>query len=189
MSRQIGYVAYYATDVDHLAQQNALLAGCARVFTDELRRSDDSRSELAAALVSLQPGDVLVVADLSVLAKSLPHLARVINSVVERRGHLAVCRDTDGEPRVLSEDELNGILSTVAVHVSLSNARALDGARHTSESNGRPAVLDDAGKRKLRTMLREGASQAEVCRELGLSRTSAWRYSKSLELQNEMAIV
>ena len=190
MVRSIGYVAYYyANDVDQLASQNALLGGCDRVYTDELRRSDDSRSELAAALVSLQPGDQLVVSDLAILAKSLPHLGRVINSVGERRAHLAVCQGNTGEPRVLSEDAIDGILVTVAVHVSLSNARALDGARSTGEPNGRPRILDDAGKRKLRTMLREGASQAEVCRELGLSRTSAWRYSKQLEHQNELAVV
>lgn len=188
MGKRIGYAAFYATELSALADQNALLACCDRVFTDEIRRSDDQRSELAAALVALQPGDHLVVADLSVLAKSLPHLGRVITAVAERRAHLAVCRDA-GEPVVLSEDAINGLLAAVAVHVALSNARALDGARSTSSKNGRPAVMDAESKRKMRKYLAEGKSQSEIAKALGLSRTSCWRYSKQLEIQVEMGTV
>lgn len=188
MGRQIGYVAFYAGEIDSLSAQNLALSTCARVYTDELKRSDDQRPELGAALVALAPGDQLVINDLAVLAKSLPHLRRVIQSVSARGAQIAISGGS-GAPSVLSDGEVAGILATIGVHTSLSNARALDGARSTTEPNGRRRVLDDNGKARMRSMLAEGKSQAEICRVLGISRTSAFRYRRELEAQAELAVV
>lgn len=189
--RLIGYVAYYAHDLDALAEQNASLSTCDRVYTDELKRSDDERPELGAALAALTPGDLLVVTDLAVLAKSLPHLGRVIAAVTDRGARLAISGSSGipGEPVPMTPSEIQAIQRTIRVHMSLSQQRALDGARRAGVPNGRPPVLDDAGKRRMRSMLREGRSQAEICRALGISRTSAFRYRRELEAAAELAVV
>lgn len=129
----------------------------------------------------------MVVASLNVIAKSLPHLGRVLDAIRDRGAYLV---SNDLDPRTpLTSAQLSTIHATITVHRSLSNQRALDGARHTVAPNGRPPVLDDAGKRRLRQMLREGASQADICAELGISRTSAHRYRKQLEDAAELAVV
>lgn len=185
--RRIGYVAYYSGELDALSSQNLALASCDRVYTDELKRSDDPRSELPAAITALAPGDLLVITDLAVLAKSLPHLGRVVQSVTDRGARIAIS-DGNGVATVLSDSEVAAIKSVIAVHMSLSNQRSRDGAR-IAENNGRPPVLDDAGKRRLRQMTSEGKTPSEICKELGISRTSAFRYRRELETQAELAIV
>lgn len=59
-------------------------AGCQPIFADKLSGVRDDRPKLAEALVSLGPGDSLVVWRLDRLARSLQHLVQVVSDLQQR---------------------------------------------------------------------------------------------------------
>lgn len=81
----IGYAPVSTSDQDPSGQHDALRdAGCVRVYTDRASGAKTGRPELARALERLEPGDVLVVARLDRLGRSLPHLIEVVRDLNER---------------------------------------------------------------------------------------------------------
>jgi len=75
----IGYARVSTEDQATDAQVDALkAAGCAVIFREHMSGGKASRPELAKALARVQRGDVLVVARLDRLARSLSHLLSVI---------------------------------------------------------------------------------------------------------------
>ncbi len=75
----IGYAPVSTSDQDPSGQHDALRdAGCVRVYTDRASGAKTGRPELARALERLEPGDVLVVARLDRLGRSLPELIEVL---------------------------------------------------------------------------------------------------------------
>jgi DNA invertase Pin-like site-specific DNA recombinase len=81
----VGY-ARVSTDLQSTnAQIDALkAAGCQRVFQEALSGTRSDRPELAAALSYARPGDVLVVARLDRLARSLRQLLATVETLQER---------------------------------------------------------------------------------------------------------
>lgn len=84
--RRIGY-ARVSTGGQDLASQRAALvaAGCDEVVEETGSGADSARPALAALLTRLRPGDILVVARIDRLARSLAHLLAVIGRL-EARG-------------------------------------------------------------------------------------------------------
>jgi len=77
--RLIGYARVSTEDQATDAQVDALkAAGCAVIFREHMSGAKAARPELAKALARVQRGDVLVVARLDRLARSLSHLLSVI---------------------------------------------------------------------------------------------------------------
>jgi DNA invertase Pin-like site-specific DNA recombinase len=75
----IGYARVSTEDQATDAQVDALkAAGCAEIFREHMSGAKASRPELAKALSRMRLGDVLVVARLDRLARSLSHLLSVI---------------------------------------------------------------------------------------------------------------
>ena len=75
----IGYARVSTEDQATDAQVDALTAaGCAVIFREHMSGAKTSRPELLKALGKIQRGDVLVVARLDRLARSLSHLLSVI---------------------------------------------------------------------------------------------------------------
>ena len=77
--RLIGYARVSTDDQATDAQVDVLkAAGCAEIFREHMSGAKASRPELSRALARVQRGDVLVVARLDRLARSLSHLLTVI---------------------------------------------------------------------------------------------------------------
>lgn len=75
----IGYARVSTEDQATDAQVDVLkAAGCAEIFREHMSGAKASRPELTKALARVQRGDVLVVARLDRLARSLSHLLSVI---------------------------------------------------------------------------------------------------------------
>ena len=77
--RLVGYARVSTEDQATDAQPDVLTAaGCAVIFHEHMSGAKASRPELAKALAQVQRGDVLVVARLDRLARSLSHLLSVM---------------------------------------------------------------------------------------------------------------
>src|SRR5688500_15128677 len=81
----IGYARVSTWDQTPELQLDALReAGCVRVFTDHASGTRTDRTELAAALDYLRPGDTLVCWRLDRLGRSLKHLIEIVSALKAR---------------------------------------------------------------------------------------------------------
>ena len=81
----VGY-ARVSTDHQSLDQQHDALTatGCERIFTDKLSGVREDRPGLAALLDYTRAGDIVVVAALDRLGRSLSGVIRTVESLTER---------------------------------------------------------------------------------------------------------
>ena len=85
-ARLIGYARVSTAGQTTDPQITALReAGCTQVFQDTASGAARARPELARAMAALAPGDVLVIARLDRLARSLSHLLEIVEGL-EARG-------------------------------------------------------------------------------------------------------
>ncbi len=93
--RLIGY-ARVSTDKQDLTGQLTSLrqAGCIQIFEERLSGATRARPELTRALAAVGRGDVLVVARLDRLARSLSHLLAVIEELTGRGAGFRSLADT-----------------------------------------------------------------------------------------------
>jgi DNA invertase Pin-like site-specific DNA recombinase len=85
MAALVGYARVSTTAQDAALQRDALdLAGCAKIFEDQISGATAERPGLDAALAYLREGDALVVWKLDRLGRSLPHLIETVNRLGKR---------------------------------------------------------------------------------------------------------
>src|SRR5208283_5260107 len=90
----VGYARVSTEDQATDAQADALTAaGCAVIFREHVSGAKASRPELAKALARVRRGDVLVVARLDRLARSLSHLLSVIAELDAKGAHFKSLAD------------------------------------------------------------------------------------------------
>ncbi len=90
----IGYARVSTEDQVTDAQTDVLkAAGRAAIFREHMSGAKASRPELAEALAKVQRGDVLVVARLDRLARSLSHLLSVIAELDAKGAHFKSLAD------------------------------------------------------------------------------------------------
>ncbi len=90
----IGYARVSTEDQATFSQIDELkAAGCAVIFEEKASGGSRTRPELARALARVGRGDVLVVARIDRLARSLSHLLEVIEGLEAVGGHFKSLRD------------------------------------------------------------------------------------------------
>lgn len=90
----IGYARVSTEDQTTLGQLDELrAAGCAVIFQETASGGSRARPELARAIARVQCGDILVVARIDRLARSLSHLLDVIERLEEAGAHFKSLRD------------------------------------------------------------------------------------------------
>jgi DNA invertase Pin-like site-specific DNA recombinase len=180
----IGYARVSTLEQSLDLQKDALKrAGCERVFEDRESGARAERPGLARALEALRPGDTLVVWKLDRLGRSLKHLVETVQSLGERgvgfqRLQESLDTTTSGGKLVfhvfaaLAEFERDLIRERTQAGLAASRARGRRG--------GRPKGRDER-KRQAAIALSQDRSRSvtEICRMLGISRTSFYRYTSS----------
>ena len=90
----IGYVRVSTEDQATFSQFDELkAAGCGVIFEEKASGASRSRPELAKAVARMQRGDILVVARIDRLARSLSHLLGVIEGLETVGAHFKSLRD------------------------------------------------------------------------------------------------
>jgi DNA invertase Pin-like site-specific DNA recombinase len=188
----IGYARVSTGEQTLALQLDALAAaGCGRVFEETASGATAERPVLKEALAYARPGDTLVVWRLDRLGRSLKHL---IEAVTELQGRGVGFRSlteridttTSGGKLVfhvfgaLAEFERD--LVRERTHAGLAAARA------RGRTGGRPKKLADPKTLALAQRLYDegGTDVATICRTLGVSRATLYRYLKRETLKGDV---
>jgi DNA invertase Pin-like site-specific DNA recombinase len=164
------------------ADQERLLedAGCALVWAEDATGGEDGRPRLRACLASLRPGDVLVVAGLEQLGRTQRALTGVIGEVRQSGAGLRSLReDLDttapgGEAIFRVFDGLAGLGRSA---ISAGTSAGLAAARAQGKRLGRPPALTPKQLREVRELLlRPESTVSGVARQLGVSRSTLYKY-------------
>ena len=184
----IGYARVSTHEQTLALQQDALeKAGCEKIFTDRVSGSKAERKGLTEALSHLRAGDTLVVWRLDRLGRSLRHLIDTITALNERGiGFKSLTENIDtttsGGKLVF---HIFGALAEFEREIIRERTQAgLASARSRGKVGGRPKALTPKEVQILRNMASDNSlTVSDICKTLGIGRTTFYRYVKARERQ------
>lgn len=177
------------------ARQLAAVGECDLIFTEKQSgKNIGDRPQLAALIRHVRPGDVVVVASMDRLARSVIDLNTIVQQIT---GDPA--EHTEAEPRKgasieflkerltfapgdvdpMAAFQLNMMGAFAQFERELIRQRQLEGiaaAKKRGVYKGRPRSLDSATIKKIRTAALEGQPKAQIARDHGISRATLYRY-------------
>ena len=179
----IGYARISTQEQNLDLQTDSLtIAGCKRIFHDTISGARLERPGLEEALAYLREGDTLVVWKLDRLGRSLKHLIAIITQLSDEKKEFKSLQenlDTATPTGKLIFHVLGALAEFERSLIRERTKAGLAAARARGRVGGRPRVMD---KRKLamaKSMLHdESASVREICRTLGVSKATLYRYLK-----------
>ena len=180
---KIGYARVSSDDQNLDLQRDALnKAGCERVYEEKESGARADRPQLQRLMEALRSGDTLVVWRLDRLGRSLKHLVETVEAL-ESQGvgfqstTEAIDTTTSGGKLVF---HIFAALAEFERTLVRERTRAgLTAARARGRQGGRPKVLSE-DRRRMAQALRDDPTQsvATICKALGISRTTFYRYTE-----------
>ncbi len=153
------------------------------IYHDEVSGKKDKRTELDACLKALRKGDVLVVWKLDRLGRDLRHLVNTVQDMADRDIGFKVLTGQGAEidTTTPSGKLVFGIFASLAEferELIRERTRAgLAAARARGRKGGRKYELTKAQVRLAQAaMSKRDTSVSELCVELGIARTTLYRY-------------
>lgn len=179
----LGY-ARVSTESQNLdAQRDALqAAGCEVIYEEQVSSAASERPQLDAALKAIRKGDVLVVARLDRLGRSLPHLVTTVESLEEREigfKSLAENIDTSTAGGRLIFHVFSALADFERALIRERTKAGLAAARARGRVGGRPKKLSNQ-QLKMAEKLLSDCTLAEVAAQFGVDRSTLSRRLKTL---------
>ena len=180
---KMGYARVSSDDQNLDLQRDALkIAGCERVYEEKESGGKIDRPELLRLMEALRPGDTLVVWRLDRLGRSLKHLIETIEKLESHGvGFQSVTEsiDTTTSGGKLVFHIFAALAEFERTLIRERTRAGLKAARARGRQGGRPKVLSE-DKRKMAQALRDDPTQSiqTICRTLGISRTTFYRYTE-----------
>ena len=180
----IGYARVSTAEQTLDSQEDDLrAAGCERIFSDVASGARTARPGLDEALDHLRKGDTLVVWRLDRLGRSLGHLIETVGHLAKTgRGFRSLREQIDTTtPGGKLVFHLFGALAEFEREVIRERTKAgLSSARARGRTGGRPRSLDKKQTAMAAALMadRDG-SVADICRTLGVSRSTLYRLNSS----------
>jgi DNA invertase Pin-like site-specific DNA recombinase len=179
----IGYARVSTDDQNLDLQRDALeKAGCEQIYTDRVSGTKAERKGLTEALSHLRKGDTLVVWRLDRLGRSLRHLIDNVTALQERGIGFKSLQEsidttTSGGKLVF---HIFGALAEFEREIIRERTNAgLSAARSRGKSGGRPKALTEKQVQMLNNLAADRSNSIdEICKTLGISRTTFYRYVK-----------
>lgn len=178
---RIGYARVSTHDQNLDLQTDALRqAGCERIFTDRAGGAQRDRPGLTEALSYVRPGDTLVVWRLDRLGRSLRDLVERVEQLRQRDvgfHSLHESVDTTGPVGRFVFHLFSALAEFERELIRERTQAGLAAARARGRVGGRPRAMT-AEKLKIATRLMGDStvSVGEVCRTVGVSRSTLYRY-------------
>ena len=176
----IGY-ARVSSDGQTLGSQQAALkaAGCDRMFSEKVSGVVTDRRQLAKAIATLQPGDVLVVTKLDRLARSLRDLLVTLSTITEKGAGFKVL----GNPALDTTSPYGKLLLNVVGAIAefereLIRARCADGIKSAKARGvpfGRPKALTAHQASEARSRKAAGESLMSIAASYNVSHSTISR--------------
>lgn len=182
----IGYARVSTADQTLNLQLDALkAAGCEQIFTDQISGTKAERVGLTDAMSHLRTGDTLVVWRLDRLGRSLRHLIESITALQEQGIGFKSLQEqidttTSGGKLIF---HIFGSLAEFERDLIRERTQAgLEAARSRGRVGGRPKALSKSKAEMAQRMYQDrNNSVNEICKTLGISRMTLWRYVKAGE--------
>ena len=177
----IGYARVSTEDQNLDLQLDALRrAGCTRIYKDRMSGAKAARPGLQLALEVARAGDQLVVWQLDRLGRSLSDLIALIRSLQERGIELRSLSEGIDTCTINGKFTFHLFAALAEFERALVRERTQAGlaaARARGRKGGRPKLLD-AEKRRHAVNLYNNKqhSIAEICRLMGISKPTLYRY-------------
>jgi DNA invertase Pin-like site-specific DNA recombinase len=176
----IGYARVSTEDQTTDPQTDALVAaGCARIFTETASGALRQRPELVAALDYAREGDVLVVAKLDRLGRSLAHLIETVATLAERGiglRSLAEGIDTTSAAGRLLLHVLGSIAEFERDLIRERTHAGLSAARTRGRTGGRPVTMTPDKINAARALITAGGTATAAAAAIGVSRATLYRH-------------
>ena len=177
----IGYARVSTEDQHFHLQIDALKkAGCEKFFTDEMSGTKSERPGLSEALAFARAGDTLVVWRLDRLGRSLKDL---IEKVEDLKQCQVQCRslteniDTSNSGGKFMFHVFSALAEFERDLIRERTMAGLTAARARGRLGGRPKVLTPDKLKLAASLMKDpSVSVKEICRNLGVSRTTLYRY-------------
>ena len=177
----IGYARVSTDDQNLDLQRDALeKAGCEKIYTDQQSGVSTDRLGLAGVLEIARLGDTLVVWRLDRLGRSLKHLIHLVEKLEQQGIGLKSLQEnidttTSGGRLVF---HLFGALAEFERNLIRERTQAgLSAARARGRLGGRPKLLDPKKRElALRLYKERQHSIAEICRIMGISKSTLYNY-------------
>src|SRR3982751_4675889 len=184
MSTPIGYARVSTQDQTLDLQLDALKkAGCLKIFTDTASGAKSERKGLHEALDYVRENDVLIVWRLDRLGRSLRDLIDIISQLDQRKiGFKSLTESIDTTTSggklifhifgALAEFERNLIKERTNAGLQAARSRGIKG--------GRPKALTEKKVKMTKKLYADKSNSIEeICKTLGISRMTLWRYVKT----------
>jgi DNA invertase Pin-like site-specific DNA recombinase len=178
---RVGYARVSRQDQRLESQRDALSEdGCERIFEEKVSSREAERQALRQAFEYCRNGDVLVVARLDRLGRSLRELIDLVGEL-EGRGvgfrSLKESLDTTTAGGRLIFHDFGALAEFEREIIRERTMAGLEAARARGRHGGRPRALDE-GRAKLARMLKEEGEHSieEICSMLGVGRSTLYRY-------------
>lgn len=150
--------------------------GCEKIFSEQVSSVAD-RPQLTATLDYLRDGDVLIVAKLDRLARSVPHMLEIVNRVQAKGAGIEVLNLGKLDDTATGKLMLTVLGAIAAFEREMMLERQREGiaaAKAAGKYKGRKPTAR-AKAAEVRRLVAEGIAKAEIARRLGIHRASVHR--------------
>lgn len=177
---RIGYARVSTADQTTDPQTDRLAAaGCERIFVETASGALRDRPQLRACLDYLRPGDVLVVAKLDRLGRSLAHLIETVTTL-DSRGIGLVSLSESIDTTTAAGRLLLHVLGAVGqferdLIVERTQA-GLAAARARGRKGGRPTKITPEKVEAARALIASGRTVEQAASAVGVSRATLYRH-------------
>lgn len=167
--------------------------GATRIWKEYEHGDADIKEQQALMFDTAQPGDTVIVLEVSRLARSTRQLCDIVDITQEKRLRLEIvgsitldCRDGTLDPMSAAFVQMSGVFSQL--ELSLIRARVRSGMANAKAKGvrlGRPPIcaegVPDRFVRYYAGYLQGRYNVSELARLTGVSRPTVYRYLKALE--------
>jgi DNA invertase Pin-like site-specific DNA recombinase len=170
----VGYARVSTREQETRLQLDALrAAGVRRIFEEKASGAAQDRPVLRECLASLRKGDVLVVWKVDRVARSLKHLLSLLDQLDSVGARIRSLNEPLDTSTPLGMYLIQSLGSIAQLERSMIRERVIAGqvaAISRGQRHGRPRTLTDEQQDEVRRLAARGVRQAEIARQLQVSR-------------------
>lgn len=178
--QKIGYARVSTTRQNLDSQLDALKqAGCRKIFADKTSGMTETRQEWDRLIEYLRAGDMLIVAELSRMTRSLTHLLQVVTVLEEKKVELVSLRENIDTSTATGRCFLSIMGAIAQMERELKAERAAAGraaAKARGKTGGRPRTDPDKLEQARILYENSGKTAAEVCKSVGIGKRTLFAY-------------
>lgn len=178
---KLGYARVSTRDQDPSHQIGPLeAAGCERVWVETASGYRDDRPQLADLLSHARAGDVIVVARLDRLGRSVRHLLVTMAEITERQIGFVSLSESIDTTTAQGRMVLTMMAAVSEFEGNLRRERQ-EAAWANGAQKGRPTVVTPEQLKLMRQLRTDGASYREIGQALRLPKTTVFRALSGVE--------